>query len=428
MSGTTKSSLPQQQQKPSSTILPMHVLGSGSIGLLYASAIHDKYYTFDGAVPSSIDASSRRSHTSKRKSRSSQHPVTLLMRSHHKPRLQRWDEFNDKPRTVNTPQYCATVDVHRTLNSDGNSAIIRRSDIPVELIDDEINTTGYGARHLQKKERSPIQCILLCTKANDAISALDSVWDRLLSCSSTTSPAQVIILSNGALAIRDAIYKHFGHSDQPEKRPLDIGVQIVLGTTTHGAYQTKFTKSTNDGDNDAGCYNITHAGQGSTHCTSKDFVRMCQSIGWKSAALSDLDMNAMLWKKLAVNCVVNPLTAIHGVKNGQLIGIEHMGQDINVTVRNILEEVSLVAMNATEHNACQESVKDQLSVTNLERFVFKVMNDTKNNVSSMLQDVNAKRATEVRFLNGYVSSVGQKKYGLECPWNMEMCRLVEKLS
>jgi len=32
-----------------------------------------------------------------------------------------------------------------------------------------------------------------------------------------------------------------------------------------------------------------------------------------------LDMHAILWKKLAVNCVVNPLTAIHNVTNGIII-------------------------------------------------------------------------------------------------------------
>ena len=38
------------------------------------------------------------------------------------------------------------------------------------------------------------------------------------------------------------------------------------------------------------------------------------------------------------------------------------------------------------------------------------MSDTRNNVSSMLQDVKAGRMTEVQYLNGYVTSLGQEKH------------------
>jgi ketopantoate reductase len=45
----------------------------------------------------------------------------------------------------------------------------------------------------------------------------------------------------------------------------------------------------------------------------------------------------------------------------------------------------------------------------------------------MLQDVEAGRTTEVRYLNGYVSSVGRERHGIECPRNDDMCQLVEEL-
>lgn len=84
-------------------------------------------------------------------------------------------------------------------------------------------------------------------------------------------------------------------------------------------------------------------------------------------------------------------------------------------------------MHGTNIDAWLQSTREQLSVPSLEGFVFKVMSDTGDNVSSMLQDVNAKRNTEVRFLNGYVASLGKEKYGFHCPLNMEMCQLVEEL-
>jgi ketopantoate reductase len=55
------------------------------------------------------------------------------------------------------------------------------------------------------------------------------------------------------------------------------------------------------------------------------------------------------------------------------------------------------------------------------------MVDTTNNISSMLQDVKAKRETEVHFLNGHVSRIGKEKYDMDCPFNTSMCTAVDTL-
>ena len=107
--------------------------------------------------------------------------------------------------------------------------------------------------------------------------------------------------------------------------------------------------------------------------------------------------------------------------------------------RHILEEVSLVASaemeslwteTTTEEGAggshAAPATKEQLSVPALEAFVSQVMSDTAANTSSMLQDVRARRRTEVRYLNGYVAAKGAE-HGIACPWNREMCRRVEEL-
>ena len=355
----------------------MHILGCGSIGLLYASAIHNTYYK-------------------QRRNDNEQPPVTLLMRSHHKPRLIQKD----------TNDWFAPISIKR-------GTATRRSDIPVEIIGEKSDT----------RNNSPINCILLCTKATDAVAAIESIWHRL----HHTSGSKIIILSNGALAIRDGIYKHFGNNQHE--------VELILGTTTHGAH-TPITNVSNQTQNS---YNITHAGDGSTYCTDKDFIHVCQSVGYDSAVQSDLQMNIILWKKLAVNCVINPLTAIHNVKNGQLLDTKHQGQEIKVITRSILEEISQVAiLEMTEliekempkeegGDSLTQSMLSLLSLSSLEDFVFKIMNDTSDNISSMLQDVRANRATEVQFLNGYVVTLGKEKHVIDCRYNTEMVRLVENL-
>ena len=352
----------------------MHILGCGSIGLLYASAIHNSYYT-------------------QRRNNNDQPPVTLLMRSHHKPRLIQQD----------TKHWFAPISIQR-----GTATI--RCDIPVNIIGDKSDTCSDN-------DNGPINCILLCTKATDAVAAIESIWHRL------NQSSKIIILSNGALAIRDGIYKHFGNQH---------GVELFLGTTTHGAHTTTPNQL-------ATSYDITHAGDGSTYCTDIDFIRVCQSVGYDSAVQSELQMNITLWKKLAVNCVINPLTAIHNVKNGELLKTYHQGQDIKVITKSIMEEISQVAIlemteliekemsKEEDGDSPTESMLLSLSVSSLEKFVFKVMKDTSKNISSMLQDVRANRVTEVQFLNGYVMSLGKGKNGIDCPYNTEMVRLVENL-
>lgn len=323
--------------------------------------------------------------------------MTLLMRSHHKPRLIQQD----------TNDWFAPISIQR-----GTATI--RCDIPVEIIGEKSDTCSDN-------NNGPINCVLLCTKATDAVAAIESIWHRL---NQSPSVSKIIILSNGALAIRDSIYKHFGNQ---------LGVELILGTTTHGAHAA----TPNVSNQPAKSYDIIHAGDGSTHCTDIDFIRVCQSVGYDSAVQSELLMNIILWKKLAVNCVINPLTAIHNVKNGQLLASEHQGQDTKV-IRRILEEISQVAIlemkelteqeiQKEEGDSLSESMLSSLSVSSLEEFVFKIMLDTSNNISSMLQDVRANRVTEVQFLNGYVVSLGKEKHGIDCPVNEKMVRLVENL-
>ena len=117
----------------------------------------------------------------------------------------------------------------------------------------------------------------------------------------------------------------------------------------------------------------------------------------------------MLWRKLAVNCVINPLVVLYGVKNEQLqeLKVKHVGQDIGIVMRRILEEVLSVALMEIESLVDEEedgaddgiewlqSMREQLTMPLLEVFVFRVMADIAGNILSMLQDVTARRTTEV---------------------------------
>jgi ketopantoate reductase len=442
--------------------------------------------------------------------------VTLLLRPHHEARLsghhppparrrRRWssrngsdDDDDDLPSSTSSRLFAKVV------VRDNNTSIMTKNDIPAQLLTNSNNTQDKGS-----DSGDPIRCLLLCTKANDAINALEGVWERLVVTSSSSSSSsssthsssssslttekkkknndndvsKVIILSNGALAIRDAIYKRFGCDNNrtttttttmcdDDGRIMIGGVHIVLASTTHGAYRNNPSSSsdasllnnnvvnnnsnrdekynTNNDELFVGYYDITHAGIGSTTSSYIEFSNACRHssssmIGGRAVGtvhtVSDVDMELALWRKLAANCVVNPLTAIHDIRNGTLLDRLLGDMTMRNQMRGILKEVSDVAIREMKNNSrnyynsnsnnndsltstTTSVVEESLSVSSLEEFTFRVMCDTRNNISSMLQDVKAGRITEIQYLNGYITSLGKEKYDLDCPYNAEMCRLL----
>lgn len=120
------------------------------------------------------------------------------------------------------------------------------------------------------------------------------------------------------------------------------------------------------------------------------------------------DIHLALWKKLAVNSVINPLTTLHNIKNGELADNKY-----SLSISNICDELAKV-MNALGY---------LVSSTELLENVQQVITATANNYSSMHQDVKFKRQTEIAFINGYVISKAAE-LNIDVPFNQ---RLVEQI-
>ncbi|BCV27201.1 ketopantoate reductase family protein [Shewanella algae] len=118
-----------------------------------------------------------------------------------------------------------------------------------------------------------------------------------------------------------------------------------------------------------------------------------------------------LWQKLAVNAVINPLTAIHRVNNGALAAPEFEG-----TICAILDELLQVAK--------QESIA--LTFDTLHTRVKEVIRLTAANYSSMYQDLKHGRKTEIDYINGYLQQRAEQ-YGLTLPINSELVAQIKAL-
>ncbi len=183
--------------------------------------------------------------------------------------------------------------------------------------------------------------------------------------------------------------------------------RILVGTTAHGATMLK-----------AG--SIRHAGAGPTTVGmwadgEKEFQNARQiadqftQVGIETTAVKDV--RPVIWDKLLVNVGINAITALTGIKNGQILDLE-LTRELS---RAAIEEAASVA----QARGIQMR-KDPASP------VFQVAAATAANRSSMGQDVDHCRPTEIMAINGFVVREAESM-GISAPVNRTLTALVQTM-
>lgn len=180
---------------------------------------------------------------------------------------------------------------------------------------------------------------------------------------------------------------------------------FIAATTSHAAYidQNNHLIETGIGQSDIGWIVKPEANQHSTERLLSDLLSPCT---WH------FDVRHALWKKLAANAIINPLTAIGQFKNGELLKPE-----FDVIKQQLCKEIAVV-MQASGY---QSSPKELLE--NLQQ----VISNSVNNHSSMKQDVQQGKLTEIDFINGYVVQQAEK-LGIEAESNYALRQQIKTLS
>jgi 2-dehydropantoate 2-reductase len=121
------------------------------------------------------------------------------------------------------------------------------------------------------------------------------------------------------------------------------------------------------------------------------------------------DMKDRVWTKAVVNSVVNPLTAIFGVRNREI------GSESLATVRHrIVEEC--VQVGKTEGVTFPKHLEQEINR--------EILNYT--NFSSMCQDLKKGKKTEIDFLNGKIVELG-RKHDIPTPVNETLVHFIKFL-
>lgn len=231
--------------------------------------------------------------------------------------------------------------------------------------------------HLQ----TPLTQVLITTKAHQTSAAVAAIAHRL------AADAVLVLMQNG-----------MGVAEQlREQYP---GLTVLLASTTEGAYRE-------------GNFAVVHVGGGGTLIGGDFAAAACaQSLSTPQLPVGvSENIERVLWRKLAVNCVINPLTALHHCRNGELLERPQLAAD----VQRVCDEIA----------ALSAALGREEWIDDLEQEVHRVAHATAANRSSMLQDIEAGRATEIDYINGYLCRLAEEK-GLDLPINRELVRRIHK--
>jgi 2-dehydropantoate 2-reductase len=235
-------------------------------------------------------------------------------------------------------------------------------------------------------EPNPFDLLILPVKAYQVMSVLEQLAPFI-------EPHHIIMLLHNGMGTIEQV---------KEKHPNN---PLIAATTSYGALKPDANTLLETG------LGQTHLGWiGSVDITLKQSIEPILSALLPPSHWHQ-DIALALWKKLAINSVINPLTAIHNVKNGELADIKY-----SANISNICLEISTV-MRALDY-----SIDSNELIKNVQQ----VITATANNYSSMHQDIKFKRHTEIEFINGFVISKATE-LNIDVPHNQRLLEQIRQL-
>lgn len=269
---------------------------------------------------------------------------------------------------------------------DEHVAAIERSGILITEYDDSILRFRIPAT-TTPPALDGVDLVLVFVKSYHTASALRPFAARL--------PADTFVLSlQNGLGNLDLI-----------RAALPGHERIILGTTAHGAALL-------------GPGRLRHTGKGATligdpaqpgnrRFDLTPISRALTRAGFETTVAENI--HTAIWDKLIVNVAINALTALTGLRNGELLD----DPELQPVIAQLVDE----SVNVMRAAGVPVGTHDHLA------YARKVMRDTATNYSSMLQDVRNGRRTEIDSINGAVTRLGAE-LGVATPLNRLLTVLV----
>ncbi|OAF55751.2 2-dehydropantoate 2-reductase (Ketopantoate reductase) (KPA reductase) (KPR) [Pseudogymnoascus destructans] len=233
--------------------------------------------------------------------------------------------------------------------------------------------------------------LILTTKSPSSAAAVAPLLPRL------SADSTILFTQNGIGAVEEV----------SSLFPADAQPTYLSAIVTHGVFST-------------GQFSATHAGVADLKIgpVSGRTSELSTSARWlvdtilSSEALAATEVGAdellhVTLEKLVANAVINPLTAIFRIPNGSVLS-----PSLTPLRTALASETSLVILSHLSalhpDSPLPPSKAERFSVARLAAMVEGVCEATRGNRSSMLQDVEAGRGTEVGYINGWIVGRGEE--------------------
>ncbi|KAJ3721738.1 ketopantoate reductase-like protein [Lentinula raphanica] len=303
-----------------------------------------------------------------------------------------------------------------------------------------------------------IESLFVTLKAHHTLPALRQIANRL-------SPNSTIVLLQNGMGVYERLVREIFIN--PKQRP-----HFILASNTHGAYSRGFLDVIHTGhgeirfgivpDLEGRDYEVAlrdvskppEERRGSlmdiTRSEELDpmFARY-RSLRNTVAALQLMEALHPIWltmeemqitmrRKLAVNAVINPLTALIGCKNGDvfqtpearslLFGV--CKEASNVYTAEMVAEAQKFLNTTdtpTDEDVLLDRIPEALTRESLVQECLRVADATRHNSSSMLADIRFGTDTEINYINGHLIDLGHM-YKVQMPVNITLARLIRMKS
>ena len=252
--------------------------------------------------------------------------------------------------------------VHLVYRSENPGKKITLESLTDEEGQQQVSVSTHKIKSFKAEElKAQYDKVLLCTKSFDLKNAFSQIANHV------TNNAAIACLCNGIGA-------------QEELQSILLDTQTLwAGTTSEGVLkiEANHIKHTGLGDSYFGQWRITSP--------AKEFPIENMTV---------TNIHQRMIEKLAVNAVINPITAIFNIHNGDILNDEFKPL-INAT----LSELSSV-LTHPKFSYAQES--QHLTQENLKNRVHTIAQLTRLNRSSMHEDIRLQRQTENSFISGFL--------------------------
>ncbi|MHA1450590.1 MAG: ketopantoate reductase family protein, partial [Candidatus Hodarchaeales archaeon] len=141
-----------------------------------------------------------------------------------------------------------------------------------------------------------------------------------------------------------------------------------------------------------------------------DFAGLLSNAGFKTRITKDYQKS--VWTKFLINIPINPLGALYHLRNGDLLKHEGIIRKFENLVMETLELFDVLGIKTHFKDPLEE--------------IKKIAQQTSQNKSSMFQDLEKGRRTEIDFLNGHVVRKGLET-GVKTPVNLDVYKKIKNI-